>query len=73
MMNEDYFKHSSLLRVGNPELNNQKLRPSQKNLQINENNQLKNTRHHNKFVSKNASQKHSYEERPPNVDSELTE
>lgn len=72
-MNEAYFTHSSLLRVGNPELNNPNLRPTQKNLDIDENNQLKNTRPHNKFISKNGSEKHSYEERPPNVDKELTE
>lgn len=69
-MNEDYFTHSSLLRIGNPELNNQQLRPSLKNLQINESNQLKNTRQHNKHIS---SEKQSQHDKKPNEDTELDE
>lgn len=75
-MVNNYYSHSKMLRAGNEKLNNQQLRPSNKSLgKINTANYLDHGRAGNKFVyhEQNNHSKHSYDEREPNIDHELTE
>jgi hypothetical protein len=74
-MVNNYYSHSSLLRSGNEKLNNPQQRPSNKSLHHrNETQYLDHGRVGNKNVyHEEKRHKHSYDERPPNTDHELTD